>query len=241
MDFALGASLLFLTNTLAIAFAATVVARLNRFGPSLTPQHTAMQVVGIVASLGLLSIPLALSLNGIVQEVRARAVVQNVLEQAIGGGGRIDTLTVNAQRDTVVIDTVLLVDRFDPGLRSRLMTEVREQLGRPVSVTVAQLRRESLTGAEQQDSIVQRLSALERRDSDTQSLLRTLTIGDLISRDQITIDVQARRILVDRPGDDADQVAEAVNRVLARARADHPDWLIEAAVISPQQPDASEP
>src|SRR3546814_3525251 len=32
MDFALGAALLFLTNTLAIAFAATIVARLNRFG-----------------------------------------------------------------------------------------------------------------------------------------------------------------------------------------------------------------
>ena len=60
MDFALGAALLFLTNTLAIAFAATIVARLNHFGPSLTPQHTAMQVVGIFATLGILSIPLAL-------------------------------------------------------------------------------------------------------------------------------------------------------------------------------------
>src|SRR3546814_6459779 len=73
-DFALGAALLFLTNTLAIAFAATIVARLNRFGPSLTPQHTAMQVVGIFATLGILSIPLALSLNDIARELRARKI-----------------------------------------------------------------------------------------------------------------------------------------------------------------------
>src|SRR3546814_11075294 len=64
-DFALGAALLFLTNTLAIAFAATIVARLNRFGPSLTPQHTAMPVVGLFATLRLLSIPLPLSLTAI--------------------------------------------------------------------------------------------------------------------------------------------------------------------------------
>src|SRR3546814_13944777 len=56
-DFALGAALLFLTNTLAIAFAATIVARPNRFGPSLPPPHTAMPVAGIFAPLGLLSIP----------------------------------------------------------------------------------------------------------------------------------------------------------------------------------------
>src|SRR3546814_18208634 len=60
-DFALGAALLFLTNTLAIAFAAPLVARLNRFGPSLTPHHPAMQLIGIFATLGLLLLPLPLS------------------------------------------------------------------------------------------------------------------------------------------------------------------------------------
>lgn len=42
-DFALGSALFLLTNTLAIAFAATIVARVNKFGLSLTLQHTAMQ------------------------------------------------------------------------------------------------------------------------------------------------------------------------------------------------------
>ena len=82
-DFALGAALLFLTNTLAIAFAATIVARLNHFGPSLTPQHTAMQVVGIVVTLGILSIPLALSLNDIAREIRARTMVQSELDRML--------------------------------------------------------------------------------------------------------------------------------------------------------------
>src|SRR3546814_20926570 len=47
MDFALGAALLFLTNTLAIAFAATIVARTTPFGQSLTPQNRAMTAPGL--------------------------------------------------------------------------------------------------------------------------------------------------------------------------------------------------
>src|SRR3546814_9129461 len=103
MDFALGAALLFLTNTLAIAFAATIVARLNRFGPSLTPQHTAMQVVGIIVTLGILSIPLALSLNDIARELRARPAVQAELGRLLGKADRIDSLTVRIEADAVAV------------------------------------------------------------------------------------------------------------------------------------------
>src|SRR3546814_14832802 len=69
-DFALGAALLFLTNTLAIAFAATIVARPNRFGPSLTPPPPALQVVGFFATPGILSIPLRPSLHDLPRHLR---------------------------------------------------------------------------------------------------------------------------------------------------------------------------
>ncbi len=100
-DFATGAALLFLTNTLAIAFAATIVARLNRFGPSLTPQHTAFQVVGIVVTLGILSIPLALSLNNIARELLARTTVQAQLDTLLDKDDRIDSLNVRIEGDAV--------------------------------------------------------------------------------------------------------------------------------------------
>lgn len=227
LDMALGAGLLFLTNTLAIAFAATVVARLNRFGPSLTPQHTAMQVVGIVLTLGILSIPLALSLNRIAREVAARSVVQTQLGALIDGATRIDELSVQLQDEAVTVDGVLLVDRFDATLNTRLRDAVAERLDRTVSVNIVQLRQQ--TGAAQQveDRLNQRLAALERRDAESEALLRELMVGGLIERSAISLDAQARRAVVARDAEgEGDQVAAALDRIMAAAQAAHPGWVI---------------
>lgn len=227
LDMALGAGLLFLTNTLAIAFAATVVARLNRFGPSLTPQHTAMQVVGIVLTLGILSIPLALSLNRIAREVAARSVVQTQLGALIDGATRIDELSVQLQDEAVTVDGVLLVDRFDATLNTRLRNAVAERLDRTVSVNIVQLRQQ--TGAAQQveDRLNQRLAALERRDAESEALLRELMVGGLIERSAISLDAQTRRAVVARDADgEGDQVAAALDRIMAAAQAAHPGWVI---------------
>ncbi len=237
LDMALGAGLLFLTNTLAIAFAATVVARLNRFGPSLTPQHTAMQVVGIVLTLGILSIPLALSLNRIAREVAARSVVQTQLGALIDGGTRIDELSVQLQDEAVTVDGVLLVDRFDATLNTRLRDAVAERLDRTVSVNIVQLRQQ--TGAAQQveDRLNQRLAALERRDAESEALLRDLMVGGLIERSAISLDAQTRRAVVARDADgEGDQVAAALDRIMAAAQAAHPGWVIVSGPLVPVTP-----
>lgn len=237
LDMALGAGLLFLTNTLAIAFAATVVARLNRFGPSLTPQHTAMQVVGIVLTLGILSIPLALSLNRIAREVAARSVVQTQLNALIDGATRIDGLSVQLQDEAVTVDGVLLVDRFDATLNTRLRDAVAERLDRSVSVNIVQLRQQ--TGAAQQveDRLNQRLAALERRDAESEALLRELMVGGLIERSAISLDAQTRRAVVARDADgEGDQVAAALDRIMAAAQAAHPGWVIVSGPLVPVAP-----
>lgn len=237
LDMALGAGLLFLTNTLAIAFAATVVARLNRFGPSLTPQHTAMQVVGIVLTLGILSIPLALSLNRIAREVAARSVVQTQLNALIDGATRIDELSVQLQDEAVTVDGVLLVDRFDATLNTRLRNAVAERLDRSVSVNIVQLRQQ--TGAAQQveDRLNQRLAALERRDAESEALLRELMVGGLIERSAISLDAQTRRAVVARDADgEGDQVAAALDRIMAAAQAAHPGWVIVSGPLVPVAP-----
>lgn len=237
LDMALGAGLLFLTNTLAIAFAATVVARLNRFGPSLTPQHTAMQVVGIVLTLGILSIPLALSLNRIAREVAARSVVQTQLGALIDGATRIDELSVQLQDEAVTVDGVLLVDRFDATLNTRLRDAVAERLDRTVSVNIVQLRQQ--TGAAQQveDRLNQRLAALERRDAESEALLRELMVGGLIERSAISLDAQTRRAVVARDTDgEGDQVVAALDRIMAAAQAAHPGWVIVSGPLVPVAP-----
>lgn len=233
MDFALGAALLFLTNTLAIAFAATIVARLNHFGPSLTRQHTAMQVVGIVAALGILSIPLALSLNGIVREIGARGTVQAELDRLLGKGDRVDGLTVRMEGDEVAVDGVVLVDRYASQLNSDLARQVRAKLKRDVRVSIVQLRQQTNAAAQVEEQLNRRLTTLEQREDDSRNVIAGLTVGELVPRDRVLIDAQARRVVVARDREaEGEQVAAAIDRIVASVQARHPQWLVQNGALT---------
>lgn len=234
-DFALGAALLFLTNTLAIAFAATLVARLNRFGPSLTRQHTLMQVAGVVAVLGLLAVPLALTLNTIALEIRARSAVRSVVESLLAPEDRIDTLTVTNSDGAVRVDSVVLVDRYRPNLTRDVASVASKRLDRKVEASVVQLRQQSDTALELEDRVNRRLAALEGRDEEVARVLSALTVGGLIAREDITLDPQTRRAVVARDRDaEGEQVAQAKDRVMAAARQTRANWFIISAVPSPK-------
>ena len=240
-DFALGAALLFLTNTLAIAFAATAIARLNRFGPSMTAQHTAMQVIGIVVTLGILSIPLALSLNNIARELRARTTVQSKLDNLLGDGDRIDTLTVRVEDDDIAVDGVVLVDQYASQLNQRLATNVRGELDRNVRVNIVQLRQQTNAAVQFEERLNRRIATLEQRDADARSILAGLTVGELVLRDRVLIDAQARRVVVQRDREaEGEQVAAAVDRIMASVQADHPRWLIQNGALTAAEEPAEE-
>lgn len=241
-DFAMGAALLFLTNTLAIAFAATIVARVNRFGPSLTPQHTALQVVGIVVTLGILSIPLALSLNNIARELLARTTVQAQLDRLLGKDDRIDSLNVRIEDDAIAVDGVVLVDQYAARLNATLAGKVRDRLDRDVRVSIVQLRQQTNAAAEYEEQLSRRLAALEQREQDSRAILAGLTVGELVRRDRVLIDAQARRVVVARERDaEGEAVADAIDRIMASVQADHPQWLIQNGALSAAEPPANAP
>ncbi|HJS10143.1 DUF389 domain-containing protein [Sphingopyxis sp.] len=245
-DFAMGAALLFLTNTLAIAFAATIVARLNHFGPSLTPQHTAMQVVGIAATLGILSIPLALTLNSLAGEVRARSVVQAELRSLLGESDRVDSLNVRMERDAIAVDGVVLVDRYAGRLDKQLAAKIGAELGREVRVNIVQLRQQTNAAVQVEEQLGRRLAALEQREEDSRAILAGLTVGELLPRERVLVDRQARRVIVQRDREvEGEQVAAAIDRIMASVQADHPQWLIQngsltAAKVPPTEAAATE-
>jgi len=240
-DFALGAALLFLTNTLAIAFAATIVARLNRFGPSLTRQHTAMQVIGIVLTLGILSIPLALSLNNIVREIGARTTVQSELAGLLGKGDRVDSLNVQVENDEIAVDGVVLVDQYASQLNANLARAVRDKVRRDVRVSIVQLRQQTNAAAQFEERLNQRIATLEQREDDARAILAGLTVGGLVARDRVLIDAQARRVVVQRDRDaEGEQVAAAVDRIMASVQAGHPQWLVQNGALTPAEPVAAE-
>lgn len=241
MDFALGAGLLFLTNTLAIAFAATIVARLNHFGPSLTRQHTAMQVAGIVAALGILSIPLALSLNGIAREVRARSIVQSELNRLLGEDDRVDSLNVRIENDEVAVDGVVLVDQYAARLDDALATKVRSELDRTGRVNIVQLRQQTNAAVQFEERLNQRIATLEQRDDDSRAILTGLTVGELLPRERVLIDGQARRVVVQRDrAAEGEQVAAAIDRIIGSVQAGHPQWLIQNGSLTAAAPAPTE-
>jgi len=232
-DYALGAALLFLTNTLAIALVATIVARLNRFGPSLTAQNTAMQVVGIVVTLGILSIPLALSLNNIVREIGARNAVQSELSDLLKRGDRVDSLNVRMEGDEVAVDGVVLVDQYASQLNGDLARAVRDRLNRDVRVSIVQIRQQTNAAVEFEERLNQRIAALEQRESESRGVLAGLTVGNLVPRDRVLIDLQARRAIVQRDREaEGEQVAAAVDRVMASVQDDFPQWLIQNGALT---------
>ncbi|HWT41786.1 MAG TPA: DUF389 domain-containing protein, partial [Sphingopyxis sp.] len=207
-DFAVGAALLFLTNTLAIAFAATIIARINKFGPSLTPQHTAMQVIGIIVTLGILSIPLALTLNSLAGEVRARSVVQTELRSLLGESDRVDSLNVRMERDAIAVDGVVLVDRYAAKLDTDLAARIRGELDRAARVSIVQLRQQTNAAVQVEEQLNRRLATLEQREEDSRAILAGLTVGELVPRYHVLIDSQARRVIVQRDREaEGEQVA----------------------------------
>ena len=240
-DFAMGGGLLFLTNTLAIAFSVTIVARLNKFGPSLTPQHTAMQVVGIVATLGILSIPLAISFNNIVREIRARTAVQSELRALLGDGDQIDSLNVRLEGDAIEIDGVVLVDRYAGQLNRELEAKVRGDLDRDVRVNLAQLRKQTNAAAQLEERLSSRIATLEQRDEESRAILSSLTVGDLLPRGQLLIDAQARRVIVQRDREaEGEQVAAAIDRIMASVQVAYPQWLIQNGSLTAAEAPATE-
>lgn len=239
-EFALGAALLFLTNTLAIALAATVVARINRFGPSLTPQHTAMQVVGIVTILGLLSVPLALSLNRLVRQAAARQAVQAVLSDTLGKRTRIDTLDVRVTDDGVTADGVILVGSYTANLNEAVAAAITGRLKRQATVNLIQVRQEDSSALDAQRRLADRVSALEAGEADVVQLLQGLDVGTLIDRDRVLVDPARRRALVRVPEFANDGDARRFADALARTRADKVLWEID---LRPEdwQPPVAEP
>ena len=245
-DFAMGAALLFLTNTLAIAFAATIVARLNHFGPSLTRQHTAMQVAGIALTLGILSIPLALTLNSLAGEVRARSVVQAELRSLLGESDRVDSLNVRMERDAIAVDGVVLVDRYAGQLDNRLAAKIGGELDREVRVSIVQLRQQTNAAVQVEEQLNRRLAALEQREEASRAILAGLTVGELLPRERVLIDAQARRVVVQRDQEaEGEQVSAAIDRIMASVQASYPQWLIQngslaAAKAPPTEPTAAQ-
>lgn len=168
-----GAFFLFMTNLLAIALSVMVMARWYGFALDDSPRQTWLQAVLIVATVGVLSLPLGVALRDIAARTGVEATVRATLEAAAAeGGGRITTLRVERVGTGWRTDAVLLTPRHRDGLSRALETRLRARIEAPVQVQLrevlttdeARLQAEQATLAELRAS-VDRLQGDARRDA----------------------------------------------------------------------------
>ena len=135
-----GAGLLLMTNLLAIALSATVVARLYGFRGGDSPKQTAWQAGLIIGTFVLLSIPLGLSLRRIALQTQAEVTIRAALDAAAAeSGGRVSALRVDPVGNAFTVDAVLMTPRYVNGLDTRLSEILTRKLNRKVDVQLREV------------------------------------------------------------------------------------------------------
>src|SRR3546814_17203130 len=75
----------------------------------------------------------------------------------------------------------------------------------------------------------------------SRAILAGLTVGELLPRDRVLIDAQARRVIVQRdPEAEGEQVAAAIDSIMASVQADYPQWLIQNGSLTAAEVPAEE-
>lgn len=177
-----GAAFLFMTNLLAIAFSATIVARWYRFGAADSPKQSAWQAGLIVAGFVLLSIPLGFALRDIAARGLAERTIRTALDAAAAdAGGRVSALRIERAGEVYAVDAVLLAPRHLPGMAARIESQVESALGRPLQLQL----REVLTTdddvlAAQADSLARLRESVAALQSDAQRRSTAQTAVDAV-------------------------------------------------------------
>ncbi|RMH93868.1 DUF389 domain-containing protein [Lysobacter pythonis] len=154
-----GAAMLLMTNLLAIALSATIIARLYGFGAYDSPKQSAWQAGLIVGTFVLLSIPLGLSLQRIAQKTQAEVAIRNTLDAEAGKfGGRISALRVDNASGAMIVDAVLMTPRHVQGLETQLSQQLGQQLGRRIDVQLREVLTADEAGLARQQATLSELS-----------------------------------------------------------------------------------
>jgi hypothetical protein len=114
---------------------------------------------------------------------------------------------------------------------------VRSELDRAGRVNIVQLRQQTNAAVQFEERLNQRIATLEQRDDDSRAILAGLTVGALLPRERVLVDGQARRVVVQRDREaEGEQVAAAIDRIIASVQAAHPQWLIQNGSLTVAAP-----
>jgi uncharacterized hydrophobic protein (TIGR00271 family) len=134
-----GAFALFLTNFLAIALCAAIMARLFGFGTRLSPDQTRRQAIFITLVFIAMAVPLGVSLRRIAWESLATRQLRAAVESSFPGHASLSQFDVDFTRQPVTANAVVLTETYRPDAPAAATAAARRLLGPDASITVEQI------------------------------------------------------------------------------------------------------
>lgn len=222
-DFAIGAGLLFLTNSSAIAVSASLVAGLRAFGPRLSEEQTLLQTATILGVLALLCVPLWSGLRTILHEAEVRSTAEAVLSEMVGGEDRVDSVSIGFGGGIPTVSAVVLSPRFRPDFERDFALNLSRRLGNDrFRAEVIQLRQQSEASISAQRRITGDIIAWEAERRRAEALGQALT--RLAGSDPATllVDTRLRRATINGA---ANSVGER-RAAAAKLAESYSDWSL---------------
>ncbi len=216
-----GAFGLFMTNLLAIALSAAIMARFYGFGTELSPQQTRAQAGLIIAVFVVMSVPLALALRHIAWEAIATRQARSEISQHFGPGARVSQLEMDFAARPLRASAVVMTDRFKPGAEAAIAEELLTALGRPADVRLNQVVvDQDFSRFEQERAALEQSMAA---DAETVGLARALAAATGARVEDIAVD-RSRRIAMAIVSPGADVDFASLRAAEARLAAANPRW-----------------
>ena len=145
-DVAGGAALLFITNTVAIAFSSVLVFFLRGFGRVSDHRLPRGLIYSALLTL-LLLVPLTYYSVNFFQQAAENRFINSVVQQQVSALGNMQLVDINVTRNGSTLDMILTVRKNSPLLYQQvvdLQTSIVKELNQPVSLKVNQVLAEQL-------------------------------------------------------------------------------------------------
>ena len=220
-----GALMLFVTNLVAIALTAAVMARLYGFTTALSEKHSRVQNIVILATLIALAIPLGLALRTIAWEANASRVINSTLNDQFDRSSRLSAVEVAYDTSPVRIDATVLTPTLNPDAEKKAENQLVERLGRPVELALTQYQ----VGTSQSAAERAQLATARQNEEAAVQAGRVATALALVAgvdEKDVLVDRQRRRALV-RAAPLEGATLSAYRALEQRADAQVDGWAVE--------------
>ncbi|MCS6986832.1 MAG: TIGR00341 family protein [Sphingomonadaceae bacterium] len=215
-----GALALFVTNFVAIALSAAVMARVFGFGAHLSREQTRRQGWAMLAVFAALAVPLAVSLREIAWETLTTRKVREEILAAMGPEARIEALDPDFAARLPTYHAIVIVPAYVEGAEARVAQAMAQATDRPVAVRLRQV-------VAADEPSLRRAASDPRPASGDAALVRDLlaVLAGVPPLD-VTVDAERRRAIA-RVRQDTPVGLRGLRALEERARRRFPGWDLQ--------------